>query len=94
MNARRPMAADLLLELTTATNAAARALPRRERALRYRLEHAVQQLVVSAGAGHLVMERPTREVAFDQLAAAVQAARRAGVDWRDVVVLVNGDDER
>lgn len=94
MNARRPLAADLLLELTVTVNAVARALPRRERSLRYRLEYAVQQLVVSAGAGHLVMERPTRQVAYDQLAAAIRVARAAGVSWPDVVVLVNGDDER
>ncbi|HEV2675524.1 MAG TPA: hypothetical protein VGV37_13350 [Aliidongia sp.] len=94
MSARRPITGELLLELTTAASAAAQVLPRRETRARYRLQHVVQQLVASAGAGHLLIDRPTREVAFDQLRAAVKAARAAGVEWRDVVVLVNGDDER
>lgn len=94
MTPRHLHASDLLLELTTAANAAARALPRREGRARYRLQNAVQQLVAGVGAGHLLIERPTPDVAFEQLAACVKIARAAGVAWRDVVVLVNGDDER
>lgn len=93
MSARRLATDQALLELTTAANVAVRALPRRERSTRCRLEAAVQQVVIVAGAGQLVKPATPHE-AFEQLAAAIRAARAAGVPWRDVVTLVNGDEER
>ncbi|HVJ53476.1 MAG TPA: hypothetical protein VM689_13495 [Aliidongia sp.] len=91
---RRQATDAAVLELTLAASIVMRALPGRARQARCRLELAVGRVVVLAGAGHLDIPPPSRETAFERLAAAIGAARSAGVDWRDVVCLVNGDDER
>lgn len=93
MSARRLAIDQALLELTAAANVAVRALPRRERNARYRLEAAVQRVVIVAGASHPAKPSTPHE-AFEQLAAALRAAKAAGVPWQDVVCLVNGDNER
>lgn len=91
MSARRLATDQALLELTAAANIAVRALPRRERTARYRLEAAVRSVVTAVGP----QSKPLApHEAYEQVVIALKAAKAAGVAWRDVACLVNGDDER
>jgi hypothetical protein len=83
-------AAAQLLELSAAASVAARALKHRPRA---RLELAVAAVLAAAQADEAAAHKKlSPDQALSRLRQALDQCRAAGVDWPDVVAIVNRED--
>ena len=78
--------AALLLELQRAVTVARRSIPYRQRT---DLERAVAEVQLAARAGALALAPTTPAAAIEYVRAAVHLARDLGVDWPEVVAIVN-----